>query len=200
MSTTTSAEAPARAWAGVAAPVVWLGGALVMSYDERSFMDRLGWDVWPSGLALGPHGWAQIGIFLVFAVLYLFFMEYVSRRGRWSRLSRWGSRLALVFAASTVLLAFKTDPMNQDMTWHGTLHAIGYAALLLSMLTVFVSVYPGLLRGRGRWRLAPLGLVLIPFAWLAPNDKATSNYLFFAIPFTLLAALALTLVATPADA
>jgi hypothetical protein len=35
---------------------------------------------------------------------------------------------------------------------------------------------------------------LLPLAWLLPDPEATSNYLFFAIPFSLLAALALRLV------
>jgi len=43
------------------------------------------------------------------------------------------------------------------------------------------------------WRTAPLALLLLPPAWLAPNDTATSSYLFFAVPFTLLAGLALVL-------
>lgn len=180
--------------AGVLAPVVWLGGSLVMSYDERAFMSRLGWDVWPSGLSLGPDGWGQIAIFLVFACLHIAFLAQVVAKARWSRLSRWGSRLALVAACITPLLAFKTDPMNTNMTWHGALHAAGYLALLLSMLMLFVTVLPGLVRRAGRsWRLAPAALLLLPFAWAAPNSMVTTNYLFFAVPFTLLTATALVL-------
>lgn len=186
------------ALSGVAAPVVWLGGALVMSYDERKFMDRLGWDVWPSGLALGPHGWGQIVVFLVFAGLYVAFARYVVARATWSRLARWGARSMLVGASLTPLLAFKTDPMNNDMTWHGALHATGYVALMLSLLTAFVTVLPGLIRRRPPgWRLAPIAVLLIPFAWLAPTQEATANYLFFAVPLAVLAALALVLASDP---
>ncbi len=182
------------AWAGVAAPVVWLGGALVMSHAQRGFMDRLGWDVWPSGLALGPYGWGQILVFLVFAVLYIAFATYAVSCATWSGLARWGSRVVLLGAVITPLLAFRTDPPNSDVTWHGALHAVGYVALVSSMLVAFIALYPGLIRrAKGRWRWAPLPLALIPFAWLAPNAEVTGNYLFFAVPFTVFAALALVL-------
>jgi hypothetical protein len=47
--------------------VVFLVGAGLMSFAEQDFMDRdLGWDVWPSGLALGPHGWGQVVVFVLF--------------------------------------------------------------------------------------------------------------------------------------
>ncbi|MEP6665101.1 MAG: hypothetical protein ABJA81_01520 [Nocardioidaceae bacterium] len=179
---------------GFLAPIVWLGGSLLMSYDERLFMDRLGWDVWPSGLSLGPDGWGQIAIFLLFAALYITLLTEVVLAAKWGRLARMGSRIALGVGSATPLLAFNTDPMNAKMTWHGALHAAGYLTLLLSMLVLFVSVLPGLIRRAGRaWRLAPLALLLIPFAWTGPNSKVTSNYLFFAVPFTLLAATSLVL-------
>jgi hypothetical protein len=95
----------------------------------------------------------------------------------------------------TPLLAFRTDPMDATTTWHGALHAVGYVALMLSMFIAFVTLYPGLIRRSPAraWRPAPLALLLLPPAWLAPNDTATSSYLFFAVPFTLLAGLSLVL-------
>lgn len=181
-------------WMGAVAPVVWLGGALGMSYDERGFMDRLGWDVWPSGLALGPDGWAQILIFLAFAGLYIAFALSVRPVAQWSSLARWGGRLLVGLACVTPLLAFRTDPPRHGSTWHGALHAIGYVGLMLSLLVAAVTLLPGLVRRRAaelKW--AWPALLLVPFAWIAPNDKATSNYLFFAIPMTFLAVLALVL-------
>lgn len=179
---------------GAVAPVVWLGGAVAMSYDERAFMNRLGWDVWPSGLALGPDGWVQILIFLTFAALYIAFALSVRVVATWSRLARLGGRLLLGLACVTPLLAFRTDPPTHDITWHGALHATGYVGLMLSLLVAAVTLLPGLVRRRiSELKWAAPALLLVPFAWTAPNDKATSNYLFFAIPMTLLAALALML-------
>jgi hypothetical protein len=182
------------ALAGPAASIVFLGGALVMSYAQRQFMNELGWDVWPSGLALGPHGWGQILVFLVFAALYIAFARHAVGQATWSRSARWGARLLLVGACITPLLAFKTDPTGHSISWHGALHAAGYVALVLSMLIAFVTLLPGLVRRRASgWRLAPVALLLIPFAWVAPNDEAQANYLFFAVPFTVLTAMAIVL-------
>ena len=182
------------AWTGVAAPAVWLGGALVMSHVQRDFMQELGWDVWPSGLALGPYGAGQVLVFLVFAGLYLAFAACAVRVATWSRLARFGSRAALAGAVLTPLLAFHTDAPGHDATWHGVLHAVGYFGLVASMLVALVTLSPGLLRRAPRaWRSAPAALVLVPFAWLAPNATVTRSYLLFAVPFTLLAALALAL-------
>jgi hypothetical protein len=45
-----------------------------MGFAEQDFMEHdLGWDVWPSGLALGPHGWGQIVVFVLFVAAYLTF-------------------------------------------------------------------------------------------------------------------------------
>ena len=66
---------------------------------------------------------------------------------------------------------------------------------MLTLLVSLLLMFPGLLRSSdpSQWRLTPLALLLVPAAWFLPDPKATSNYLFFAIPFTLLAVLALRL-------
>lgn len=184
--------------AGILAPVVVLGGSLVLSHVQRSYMNELGWDVWPSGLALGPHGWGAVVVFLGFAALYIAFLLSVCRLASWSRLARGGSRVALALGSGTALLPFNTDRPGADMTWHGALHGAGYLALLASLLVLFVAVLPGLIRRGGRaWRATPAALLLIPFAWTGPNDTVASNYIFFAIPFTVLAAMTIVLLRMP---
>ena len=185
----------APVWTGALAPAVWLSGALLMSHVERAFMDRLGWDVWPSGLALGPHGWGQVLTFLLFAACYLPFALAARLRCGWSRPASAGALVLLGGALLSPLQAFRTDPPGARMTWHGALHAGGYVALMLSMLLALALLYPGLVRrtSLGQWRLALVALLLLPPAWTAPNAKATSSYLFFAVPFAALAALALVL-------
>jgi hypothetical protein len=50
---------------GVLGPLVFLVGVILVSWSERDFMAELGWDQWPSGTALGPHGWATVLVFLL---------------------------------------------------------------------------------------------------------------------------------------
>ena len=184
-----------RVWAGVLAPVVWLGGAGLMSFAEQDFMEHdLGWDVWPSGLALGPHGWGQIVVFVLFVAAYLVFAMALLGR-TWSRPGRWGARVFAVGAVLAMGLPFRTDRPDTDVTWHGTLHAVGYVAMMLTLLISVLLMFPGLVRSSAptQWRLTPLALLLLPPAWVLPAHEATTNYLFFAVPFTLLAVIALRL-------
>lgn len=183
-----------RVWAGVLAPVVWLGGAAVMSLVEQGFMDDLGWDVWPSGLALGPQGWGQIAVFVVFDLLYLAFaLHLLGLSG--TRPMRWSARLLALGAGCAFGLPFRTDRPGGPVSWHGVLHAIGYLGMMLTLIAAMLLLYPALVR-RSRlrdWSWAPLALLLLPAAWAMPDPTATSSYLFFAVPFTLLAALSLRL-------
>jgi hypothetical protein len=174
---------------------VWLLGALLVSWVERDYMDRLGWDVWPSGLALGPQGWLQILVFLTFAAAMIVF-AFAVRALALPRLGRWGSRVLLVAALITPLLAFRTDPPGDPMTWHGALHATGYVVLMLGLLASYALLLPGILRrARGRqWGWAALALLLVPPGFLMPTSTGTSGYLFFAVPFVPLAAAALMLI------
>jgi len=188
-----------RVWAGVLAAVIFLAGASLMSFAEQDFMGHdLGWDVWPSGLALGPYGWGQIVVFVLFVVAYLTFATALLDRS-WSRPGRWGARVFAVGAVLALGLPFRTDRPSTDLTWHGGLHAAGYGGMMLTLLVSMVLIYPGLIRSStpAQWRLAPFVLLLLPLAWLLPDPKATSNYLFFAIPFCFVAALALRLARDP---
>jgi len=57
----------------VAGPLVFLIGVVFVSWSERDFMAELGWDQWPSGTALGPHGWATVVTFLLTGLCQLAF-------------------------------------------------------------------------------------------------------------------------------
>lgn len=182
------------ALAGVAAPVVFLGGAGVLSWAERDFMEHdLGWDVWPSGLALGPVGWGQVAVFLAFSALLVVFSVHLVGVPAPTRPARGGALVLAVGSLVSVLLAFRTDPPGADVTWHGVLHAVGYVVMMLALLVGMAMTYPSRIRRSTaqQWALAPLALLLPLGALLMPTPTASANYFFFAVPFTLLAALAL---------
>ena len=190
-----------RLRAGIAAAAVWLLGALLASLLQRDFMDRLGWDVWPSGLALGPWGWLQAAVFLAFSAALLAFG--VELRGLpLSAPGRWGSRLLLMAAAASLLLVFRTDPPGQPTTWHGALHAAGYLVMMPGLVVSLLLVLPGVVRRtRPRhWPVAALSLLLLPPALAMPTAAGRNSYLFFAVPFVALAAEALLLASAVAGA
>jgi hypothetical protein len=47
------------AMAGLISSPLFLTTALILSLAQSEFMRALGWEVWPSGLALGPYGWVK---------------------------------------------------------------------------------------------------------------------------------------------
>lgn len=188
-----------RRWvaAGFAASAVWLLGALAMSWLERDFMAGLGWDVWPSGLALGPWGWLQIVVFLVFAATLIGY-AWSLRGVELPRVARWGSRILLAGAVISPLLAFRTDPPDHGVTWHGALHATGYLAMMLGLLVSLLLLLPFAVRRAGarQWAVAALALLLLPPAALMPPEAGAGQYLFFAVPMTLLSVQSLLLWAS----
>lgn len=76
--------------AGAVAPYLFLLGTIGISWLQEDFMEELGWDEWPSGLALGPNGWLQMADFIVLGVLLSAFalaVAPVPARNRWMK--RW---------------------------------------------------------------------------------------------------------------
>ncbi|MBN2118019.1 MAG: DUF998 domain-containing protein [Anaerolineales bacterium] len=170
------------ALAGMIAPIVFAVVVTGLTIAEADFMRSIGWDPvspvldWPSGLAMGPHGWLMTVTFFLCGGMMAFFA--------------WGLKLALQDKLATTLLmvagfamlglVFTTDPTirSYPKTWHGFLHDGFFAILGLTLM-------PGmLLLGRvfqqnAQWRnlsiytWGTLALV-IPTFWL----KGAAFYVF----------------------
>jgi Protein of unknown function (DUF998) len=184
--------------AGAVAPFIFLLATIGISWLEEDFMDRFGWEVWPSGLALGPDGWLQIANFIVLGLLLMAFalaVRAVPARNRWMRAAP--VLLALAgFAA--VMLAFKTDPPDEGTSWHGTIHVAAYFTWLLSLLLSYPltwwRVHDHAVWRRTRWPAA-LALLLFPPVLLLPDTDSSGNYVFFAVALTPLAVIAIRMAA-----
>lgn len=154
-------------------------------------MDRLGWDVWPSGLALGPHGWLQIANFLALGLLLLAFAFGVYRRAGNAKTTIAGGLFALAGVAA-LLLAFKTDP-DDLATWHGVVHYVAYLLFVSSLVLAYLFFWFGVRRDPrwGRTRVFSLyALVLVLPALALPESETYGNYVFFAVILAPLAAFA----------
>jgi hypothetical protein len=183
--------------AGALAPFAFLLGAIAISRLEQDFMEELGWEVWPSGLALGPHGWLQSLNFVVLGaltVLFAFGVAAVPARSRWMRAA---PILAGIAGIAAVLLVFETDPPEVEETWHGIVHGVAY----LTWLAAIVLAYPlawWRVRRDPAWTAAPiwptaLALLLFPPVLLLPDGESSGNYVFFAVVLTPLAAIGIRL-------
>jgi uncharacterized protein DUF998 len=180
----------AGAIAGALAPFVFLLATVGISWLENDFMERLGWDVWPSGLALGPHGWLQIVNFIGLGILLIAFalaVRAVPPRNRWVRVA---PVLLALAGVAAVMLAFRTDPPDRDETWHGILHGAAYLTWLGSLVISYPLTWWRLrgssVWGKPRWPAA-LALLLFPPVLLLPDSGAAGNYEFFAAALTPLA-------------
>lgn len=180
--------------AGALAPFVFLLAAVGISWVEEDFMGRLGWDEWPSGLALGPDGWLQIVNFIVLGVLLIAFalaVRAVPARNRWVRVA---PVLLALAGVAAVMLAFKEDPQHSDTTWHGSIHVGAYFVWLVSLVISYPFTW-WRLRGHSLWRTARwpsvLALLLFPPVFLLPDTDSAGNYEFFAVALTPLAVIAI---------
>lgn len=111
-------------------------------------MRRMGWrplrdpaGAWPSGLALGPHGWAMdLGFALSGALLLLFSLGLDRAMGRGSKA---GPALLSVAGAAMSLLALETDPIRRTgpRSWHGFVHDVAFVVFALSLLLALLVLW-----------------------------------------------------------
>jgi hypothetical protein len=189
---------------GVAGPLVFLLGVILVSWSERDFMAELGWEHWPSGTALGPNGWATVLVFLLTGLCMMTFALTLLAQAGKSAVRKLGAGLLLVSGFGMAMLAFKTNHPDSDVNWHAAIHVAAYFTFLVSLLLAYVLLAWGSWNrlDRASWRYAPLALLPWLGALLLPEGLKASNYMFFAVLFTPLLVLAIRVLATggwPAD-
>lgn len=135
----------AAAVAGITGPIVFAAVVATLTVLQYDFMLRFGWrpledpaSGWPSGLALGPHGWLMNGAFVFAGVLLVVFAVGLDRGLPQGPKS--GPALLFLSGLAMALLVFETDPIRRTgpRSWPGFIHDAAFAvfalALLLSLL------------------------------------------------------------------
>ena len=189
---------PRGALVGAAGPLVFLVGVVLVSWSERDFMAVLGWNNWPSGTALGPHGWATVLVFLLTGLCQMTFALSLLVQAGKSAVRKLGASFLLVSGFGMAMLAFKTNHPDSDVTWHAAVHVAAYFTFFVSLLLAYVVLTWGSWNrlDRSSWRYAPLALLPWLGIFLLPEGLKASNYLFFAILFSPLLILAIRVLAT----
>ena len=157
----------AGAIAGLVAGPFFLVSVGLNSWASVGYLHRLGWEFvdgeqvpWPSSLARGPYGWAQIATFVVTGLLIVILAVAVRDELPHRRASGFAVALLALLGVALILAGFRVDvPMlsggNPD-TWHGWIHAIAFLLIIatgvLAPLTMALAV-----RGDPSWR--PIGVV-----------------------------------------
>jgi hypothetical protein len=133
---------------------------LALSALEYDFMLGIGWrpvadpaGAWPSGLALGPSGLAQVVKFVVSGLLLAFFslgLHLGATNGRGSPLGP-----AFLFVAGTAisLMGFETDPIRRigPRSLHGLIHDAAYVIFVLAFMAALFSLWRRF-EEHSRWR------------------------------------------------
>jgi hypothetical protein len=157
----------AGAIAGLVAGPFFLISVGLNSWAIIDYLHRLGWGFvggeqvpWPSSLARGPYGWAQVATFVITGLLIVVLTVAVRDQLPHRRASGFAAILLGLLGVALILAAFRVDtPMlrggNPD-TWHGWIHGIAFLLIIatgvLAPLTMALAV-----RGDPRWR--PIGIV-----------------------------------------
>jgi Protein of unknown function (DUF998) len=159
-STTDAAEKGealrrAGAIAGLVAGPFFLTSVGLNSWASIDYLHRLGWQFvggeqvpWPSSLARGPYGWAQVATFVITGLLIVVLAFAVRAQLPRKRASSFAVLLLGLLGVALILAAFRVDtPMlsggNPD-TWHGWIHGIAFLLIIatgvLAPLTMALAV------------------------------------------------------------
>jgi Protein of unknown function (DUF998) len=158
----------AAAIAGMMGPALFGSVLLALSALEYDFMLRIGWrpvadpaGAWPSGLALGPYGPAQVANFVVSGLLLAFFSLGLHLGTTNGRGSPFGPALLLLAGTAMTLMGFETDPIRRigPRSLHGLIHDAAFVIFVLAFLAALYSLWRRFeadprWRGHARYTLA----------------------------------------------
>jgi len=131
---------------------------------EIGYLHRLGWEFvggeqvpWPSSLARGPHGWAQVATFLITGLLIVILAVAVRDQLPRRRARSFAVVLLALLGVALLLVAFRVDAQwreSRDLErWvHGIAFLLIIATGVLASLTMALAV-----RGDPGWR--PIAVV-----------------------------------------
>jgi hypothetical protein len=173
-------------------PILFATVLLALTAVQYVFMLRIGWEpiedpagAWPSGLALGPHGWAQTASFVVSGLLLTVFAAGLHLGATGGRGSRAGPALLSLAGVAMALMSFETDPIRRTglRTLHGWIHDVAFVLFVLALLLAFFFLWRRLSKdplwqGHARYTLVT-GLLATLLLFL----PGVAYYLFFAVVF-----------------
>jgi hypothetical protein len=161
-------------------PWLWTAIVLVLTVLEYDTLTGFGWTPggsygvnYPSSLALGHFGWAQMANFALLGLSLIGLAIALYRSVRPGRPAKVAPVLMGIAGFGFLLSVFPTDtgPPNAAATWHGEIHGIGFiVALLPLMLSMFFFALSA--RGDSRWN---------GYGWIGPVVGVIALLAFFGL-------------------
>jgi hypothetical protein len=127
--------------AGLLAGPFFLISIGLNTWASFAYLHRLDWEFvggepvpWPSSLARGPHGWAQVATFLITGLLIVILAVAVRDQLPSRRATGFAVVLLAMLGVALILAAFRVDvPMlsgGNPATWHGWVHGIAFLLII----------------------------------------------------------------------
>jgi hypothetical protein len=144
----------------MAGPALFALVLVALTAIQYDFLLGIGWrplddpaGAWPSGLALGPYGWAQSASFVASGFLLMLFAAGLHLGATGGRGSRAGPAFVLLAGAAMALMGFETDPIRRTgpRTLHGWIHDLAFVLLVLALLPALFFLWRRF-RGDPLWR------------------------------------------------
>lgn len=168
-------------------PVLFATVVLVLTVLQYDFMLGFGWrpledpgSGWPSGLALGPHGWLMKGAFIFAGVLLMVFA--VGLHHGLPQGDRSGPALLFLSGVAMALLVFETDPIRRTgpRSWPGFIHDAAFVVFALTLVISLVLLWRRM-NGDSHWRgHARVTLVTAPVCAACLVLPGVAYYVFLA--------------------
>jgi len=159
----------AGAFAGLVVGPFFLISVGLNTWASIDYLHQLGWEFvggqqvpWPSSLARGPYGWAQVATFVVTGLLIVILAIAVRDQLPRRRASSFAVVLLALLGVALMLAGFRVDaPMlsgGDPETWNGWVHASAFLLIIatgvLAPLTTALAV-----RSDPGWR--PIAVVSV---------------------------------------
>jgi len=133
----------AALFSGLLGPILFALVITLLTFLKYDFLRSLGWHPvdaptfdWPSGLALGDHGWIMTLTFLFSGFAMTLFASGLRLSLPPSGLTRVATFVLSLAGLALAGLAFTTDPTirSTPATWHGILHDLSFVSLGLTLM------------------------------------------------------------------
>jgi hypothetical protein len=159
----------AGALAGILAGPIFLVSVGLNTWASVDYLRELGWEFvggeqvpWPSSLARGPYGWAQIATFFLTGLLIVVLAVALRDQLPPRRASRFAVLTLALLGAALMLAAFRVDePMlsgGNPTTVNGWLHGIAFLLIIATGVVAPLSMALAVRRDPG-WR--PIAVVSV---------------------------------------
>ena len=159
----------AGVFAGILAGPFFLLSVGLNTWASLGYLHQLGWEFvggeqvpWPSSLARGPYGWAQIATLVITGMLIVVLSVAIRDQLPQRRASGFAVVLLALLGVALILAGFRVDtPMlrgGTPGTWHGWVHGIAFLLIIATGVLAPLTMAAAVRRDPG-WR--PIAVVSV---------------------------------------